>query len=183
MRRRHCPSPSKQTRSLLDHLEPAKTALWIVSSLRSQRKVIFLALGRDLITEIIELNLIFWTLDDVFQEVRPILRSALDGHNVCVLAYGQTGTGKTHTMVDWSYFNNNHNKKSRDLCAVKLIVGRERFVGRKKWATRNCSSSNQRALSPDFSRQICKVQTVHEYAGGLHGKSQRPVCSQTLFFS
>ncbi|KAG6508784.1 hypothetical protein ZIOFF_034165 [Zingiber officinale] len=38
------------------------------------------------------------TQDDVFQEVRPILRSALDGHNVCVLAYGQTGTGKTHTM-------------------------------------------------------------------------------------
>ncbi|WOL03331.1 kinesin-like protein KIN-1 isoform X3 [Canna indica] len=38
------------------------------------------------------------TQDDVFGEVRPILRSALDGHNVCVLAYGQTGTGKTHTM-------------------------------------------------------------------------------------
>ncbi|XP_024007005.1 kinesin-like protein KIN-14U isoform X2 [Eutrema salsugineum] len=35
---------------------------------------------------------------DVFGEVKPILRSALDGHNVCVLAYGQTGTGKTFTM-------------------------------------------------------------------------------------
>ncbi|CAD6255914.1 unnamed protein product [Miscanthus lutarioriparius] len=33
-----------------------------------------------------------------FQEVKPILRSALDGHNVCILAYGQTGTGKTYTM-------------------------------------------------------------------------------------
>ncbi|XP_064994106.1 kinesin-like protein KIN-14O isoform X4 [Musa acuminata AAA Group] len=38
------------------------------------------------------------TQDDVFREVQPILRSALDGHNVCILAYGQTGTGKTHTM-------------------------------------------------------------------------------------
>lgn len=36
--------------------------------------------------------------DDVFVEVAPILRSALDGHNVCILAYGQTGTGKTFTM-------------------------------------------------------------------------------------
>ncbi|GMN25304.1 hypothetical protein TIFTF001_000875 [Ficus carica] len=35
---------------------------------------------------------------DIFVEVEPILRSALDGHNVCVLAYGQTGTGKTFTM-------------------------------------------------------------------------------------
>ncbi|CAN6363588.1 unnamed protein product [Urochloa humidicola] len=36
--------------------------------------------------------------EDVFQEVKPILRSALDGHNVCILSYGQTGTGKTYTM-------------------------------------------------------------------------------------
>ncbi|XP_060966435.1 kinesin-like protein KIN-14U [Cannabis sativa] len=35
---------------------------------------------------------------DVFAEVEPILRSALDGYNVSVLAYGQTGTGKTFTM-------------------------------------------------------------------------------------
>lgn len=27
----------------------------------------------------------------------------MDGHNVCVFAYGQTGTGKTFTMV--SQFN------------------------------------------------------------------------------
>lgn len=38
------------------------------------------------------------TQEDVFQDVKPILRSALDGHNVCILAYGQTGTGKTYTM-------------------------------------------------------------------------------------
>ncbi|OMO98908.1 hypothetical protein COLO4_13635 [Corchorus olitorius] len=36
--------------------------------------------------------------EDVFVEVEPILRSALDGHNVCIFAYGQTGTGKTFTM-------------------------------------------------------------------------------------
>lgn len=36
--------------------------------------------------------------ENVFAEVEPIIRSALDGHNVCILAYGQTGTGKTYTM-------------------------------------------------------------------------------------
>ncbi|KAG9457580.1 hypothetical protein H6P81_002088 [Aristolochia fimbriata] len=38
------------------------------------------------------------TQEDVFLEVQPILRSVLDGHNVCIFAYGQTGTGKTFTM-------------------------------------------------------------------------------------
>ncbi|KAK9114752.1 hypothetical protein Syun_021549 [Stephania yunnanensis] len=37
--------------------------------------------------------------EDVFMEVEPILRSALDGHNVCIMAYGLTGTGKTFTML------------------------------------------------------------------------------------
>ncbi|KAH9295673.1 hypothetical protein KI387_039261, partial [Taxus chinensis] len=36
--------------------------------------------------------------DEIFAEVEPIIRSALDGHNVCIFAYGQTGTGKTFTM-------------------------------------------------------------------------------------
>lgn len=36
--------------------------------------------------------------EDVFAEVGPLVKSALDGHNVCIFAYGQTGTGKTFTM-------------------------------------------------------------------------------------
>lgn len=36
--------------------------------------------------------------EDIFVDVEPILKSALDGNNVCVLAFGQTGTGKTFTM-------------------------------------------------------------------------------------
>lgn len=39
------------------------------------------------------------SVENVFAEVEPILRSALDGHNVCIFAHGQTGTGKTYTMV------------------------------------------------------------------------------------
>eukprot|EP00039_Didymoeca_costata_P024484 m.10417 g.10417 ORF g.10417 m.10417 type:complete len:849 (+) comp4256_c0_seq1:171-2717(+) len=36
---------------------------------------------------------------DVFDEVEPLISSCLDGGNVSVIAYGQTGTGKTHTMM------------------------------------------------------------------------------------
>lgn len=34
----------------------------------------------------------------VFDEVQPIVASALEGYRVCVFAYGQTGSGKTYTM-------------------------------------------------------------------------------------
>ena len=32
----------------------------------------------------------------------PIVANVMDGFNGTVLAYGQTGTGKTYTMVRWS---------------------------------------------------------------------------------
>lgn len=35
---------------------------------------------------------------DLFDQLSPLITSALDGFSVCVFAYGQTGSGKTHSM-------------------------------------------------------------------------------------
>ncbi|KAK9161217.1 hypothetical protein Syun_007558 [Stephania yunnanensis] len=45
--------------------------------------------------EVVELSL---CRKAVFAETAPVVLSVLDGFNVCIFAYGQTGTGKTFTM-------------------------------------------------------------------------------------
>jgi hypothetical protein len=36
--------------------------------------------------------------EDVFEECRDLIQSAVDGHNVTIFTYGQTGAGKTYTV-------------------------------------------------------------------------------------
>ncbi|XP_048550409.1 kinesin-like protein KIN-14P [Triticum urartu] len=38
------------------------------------------------------------TQAEIFVDMQPLVRSVLDGYNVCIFAYGQTGSGKTFTM-------------------------------------------------------------------------------------
>jgi kinesin family protein C2/C3 len=39
-----------------------------------------------------------FSTEKVFEKTVPFATSVLDGYNVCIFAYGQTGTGKTFTM-------------------------------------------------------------------------------------
>ncbi|XP_073158493.1 kinesin-like protein KIN-14F isoform X2 [Henckelia pumila] len=34
----------------------------------------------------------------IYADTQPLVRSVIDGYNVCIFAYGQTGSGKTYTM-------------------------------------------------------------------------------------
>ncbi|XVF03584.1 hypothetical protein REPUB_Repub05bG0006000 [Reevesia pubescens] len=36
--------------------------------------------------------------EQIYTHIQPLIRSVLDGYNVCIFAYGQTGSGKTYTM-------------------------------------------------------------------------------------
>ncbi|KAG6472785.1 hypothetical protein ZIOFF_070263 [Zingiber officinale] len=38
------------------------------------------------------------TQSEIYADTQPLIRSVLDGYNVCIFAYGQTGSGKTYTM-------------------------------------------------------------------------------------
>ena len=35
----------------------------------------------------------------MFEDTLPTISSAVDGYNVCIIAYGQTSAGKTYTMM------------------------------------------------------------------------------------
>lgn len=39
------------------------------------------------------------TQDNLFTELSSLIQSSIDGHNVCIFSYGQTGAGKTYTML------------------------------------------------------------------------------------
>lgn len=39
------------------------------------------------------------TQDNLFTELSSLIQSSIDGFNVCIFSYGQTGAGKTYTML------------------------------------------------------------------------------------
>ncbi|GAB4845887.1 hypothetical protein Ancab_024891 [Ancistrocladus abbreviatus] len=56
--------------------------------------------GRDA-RRVFSFNKVFGTTvtqQQIYGDTQPLIRSVLDGYNVCIFAYGQTGSGKTYTM-------------------------------------------------------------------------------------
>lgn len=46
------------------------------------------------------------TQEEIFEELKPLLLNVVDGFNVCIFAFGPTGTGKTFTMMGDGSMNN-----------------------------------------------------------------------------
>ncbi|XVF56174.1 hypothetical protein PTKIN_Ptkin06aG0096400 [Pterospermum kingtungense] len=97
------------------------------------------------------------TQDDVFNDTQPLIRSVMDGYNVCIFAYGQTGSGKTYTMHSRNRFCN--------LNAHKLEI-------------RSCTSDNGLSL-PDATMHTVKstsdVLNIMKF-----GEVNRVVCSTAI---
>jgi len=65
------------------------------------RRAFSKAPGDDFVKESFKFDRVFGPRVDqaeIFTEVEPLVQSVLDGFNVCIFAYGQTGAGKTFTM-------------------------------------------------------------------------------------
>ena len=70
------------------------------------------------------------TQKEVFSFIKPCLLTIQKGINCTILAYGQTGTGKTYTMFgeDWTFNNINMNSKKEkrnELLNNEIIINRD----------------------------------------------------------
>lgn len=69
-----------------------------ITKVREKLHLLFVLKGFIFMDNYFEPECIFCYAEAVFQQTKPIVTSVLDGYNVCIFAYGQTGTGKTFTM-------------------------------------------------------------------------------------
>lgn len=65
------------------------------------------------------LHVLLTCAGDFFQDLQPLVQSALDGYNVSIFSYGQTGSGKTHTMVNADFLLNIDGNNEMQ-CPLKL---------------------------------------------------------------
>ena len=68
------------------------------------------------------------TQDEVFSSVEPFLDAAFDGLNLSVFMYGQTGTGKTHTMLGHDLWALAANHESDNDIAALAVESAERGI-------------------------------------------------------
>ncbi|CAJ1422771.1 unnamed protein product, partial [Effrenium voratum] len=70
---------------------------------------------------------------EVFSDCKDLVQSALDGYNVTIFAYGQTGAGKTHTMYG---SNDNPGLAPRSIDSLFHLIRQEESQGRKKFSVK-----------------------------------------------
>eukprot|EP00931_Biecheleriopsis_adriatica_P019055 TRINITY_DN13107_c1_g2_i1.p1 TRINITY_DN13107_c1_g2~~TRINITY_DN13107_c1_g2_i1.p1 ORF type:complete len:1365 (-),score=418.25 TRINITY_DN13107_c1_g2_i1:57-4115(-) len=68
------------------------------------------------------------TQEEIFSDCRDLVQSAVDGYNVTIFAYGQTGAGKTHTMYGNSA---DPGLAPRSIDSLFAVIDREQKRGQK----------------------------------------------------
>jgi len=68
--------------------------------------------------------------NEVFEETKMLVQSSIDGYNVCILAYGATGSGKTHTIIG--------NEENPGICprAISELFNKINSLEKDKYQTR-----------------------------------------------
>ena len=80
--------PQAQARSCIEDIEADQKTLHVRKDFESRRFRFSKVFGQTS------------SQQQIFEEAAtPVLRSVVAGYNGCILAYGQTGTGKTHTIL------------------------------------------------------------------------------------
>ncbi|CAK9011358.1 Kinesin-like protein KIN-14I (Kinesin-like calmodulin-binding protein) (OsKCBP), partial [Durusdinium trenchii] len=125
--------------------------------------------------------------EEVFRDCEDLVQSVVDGYNVTIFAYGQTGAGKTHTM----YGTHDHpGLAPRSIDSLFHLIHREERQGRKSFtvkaymielykqeildllveARRENSKEKQLQIKKDAGRGIMFVEGVCERQ--IHGPDE-----------
>ncbi|OMJ71501.1 hypothetical protein SteCoe_30283 [Stentor coeruleus] len=59
--------------------------------------------------------------EEVFEELKPYVQTAIDGGKVCIFSYGQTGSGKTYTL-EGSEFDGNITENTGVLPRASVLI-------------------------------------------------------------
>lgn len=83
---------------------------------------------------------------DVWEAAEPLVQSCVDGFHVCMFAYGQTSSGKTHTMIG----GNAQNDKGLIPRAVEKLFSSKRDIERS-------SSGSGNNVSVDIQVELLEI--------------------------
>lgn len=109
------------------------------------------------------------TQDEVFEKVgQPVLNNILDGFHGTIMAYGQTSSGKTHTMQGYD-LNEKDNRGLMPRIVMKYITRLNSYLLRSKNLQKTWSSNSK---SPSFSFIWRKFETYWTFLNQIL-KSER----------